>query len=228
MIKTEAIVLSHLKYGEHSVIATLYTSAMGRQSVLVKGAFGKKTPMKASLFRPLYLLDISLRYSARRQLQYISDMSLSVPFLNIPYDPVKSGIALFLSEVLYRTLRGEEADAALFAFLSQTIQLLDLNRHGTANFHLVFLLRLARFLGFSPPENFLLDMQGVQLPASRLMEDNALLNKLLHLPFDALETVELNRERRNELLDIILTYYTVHVEGVGEIQSADILKTLFS
>ena len=228
MIKTEAIVLSHLKYGEHSVIATLYTSAMGRQSVLVKGAFSKRTPMKASLFRPLYLLDISLRYSARRQLQYIGDMSLSVPFLNIPYDPVKSGIALFLSEVLYRTLRAEEADGALFAFLSHAVQVLDLNRHGTANFHLVFLLRLARYLGFSPPEDFLRDMPGVQLPAERLAEDNALLNRLLHLPFDALETVALNREHRNELLDIILAYYAVHVEGRGSLQSTEILKTLFS
>lgn len=228
MIKTEAIVLSHLKYGEHSVIATIYTQQMGRQSILVKGAFGRTAPMKASLFRPLYLLDVTLCYRSRRQLQYISNASINTPFLSVPYDPVKSGIALFLSEVLYRILREEEPNPALYAFLYQAIQLLDLNRAGTANFHLLFLLQLTRYMGFYPSENFTLETLVQDIPPERLQEDNALWNQFMQIGFDGLDTIQLSHERRNELLDIMLAYYAFHLEEPLVLHSKDVLKTLFS
>lgn len=229
MIQTGAIVLSHLKYGDHSVIATLYTEAMGRQSILLKGAFGKKTPMKASFFRPLYILDITLHHRPRRSLQYIDDVSTGVPFLSIPYDPVKSSIALFMAEVLYKTLREEEPNMALYSFLTQVIQVLDLSRSGTANFHLLFLLHLSRFLGFYPPVDFVktMPMGGVLTPES-VDKYNELMNLLMHTNFEQLHEVELNHVTRNGLLEILLSYYAWHMEGFNALKSVPVLKTLFS
>ena len=77
-------------------------------------------------------------------------MKLSYPFKSVPYHPHKSAIALFIAEFLYRALREEAENAPLFAYLSNSIQWLDECKHDFANFHLVFLIRLSRFLGLYP------------------------------------------------------------------------------
>ena len=228
MIKTGAIVLSHLKYGEHSVIATLYTEHKGRQSVMVKGAFSKHAPMKASLFRPLYILEVTLHYQEKRSLQYIRDVTIAEPFLYIPFDPVKSSIALFMSEVLYKTLREEEANSALYVFLTHTIQLLDLNRVGTANFHLLFLLHLSRYIGFYPSDDMVLNMDSPLFREHDRQTYHEFMQQLLHMSFEQLGEIRLNHNQRNVLLDILLEYYAFHVEGFGVLQTVPVLKTLFS
>ena len=59
-------------------------------------------------------------------------------------------IALFLSEFLYRAIREEAENRPLFAYLQHSIIWLDECGEGFANFHLVFLMRLSRFLGLYP------------------------------------------------------------------------------
>ncbi|MFT3936946.1 MAG: recombination protein O N-terminal domain-containing protein [Chitinophagaceae bacterium] len=56
---TKGIVLRTVKYGETSVIASIYTELFGLQSYLVNGVrtSSKKGPGKASLFQPGSILD---------------------------------------------------------------------------------------------------------------------------------------------------------------------------
>src|SRR5690606_29780945 len=62
---------------------------------------------------------------------------------------LKSSIVMFLSEVLSATLKEEEANPTLYEFLETTLQWLD-HESEFANFHILFLIKLSKHLGFYP------------------------------------------------------------------------------
>ena len=205
---TRAIVLNHIRYGDSSLIVDLYTENMGRQTVFVKGAFSKKSTMRAALFQPLHILETGLHYRVNRQMQRISNVQISYCFQNIPYDPVKNCIALFIAEILYKTLKEEEANPELFNFLVHTIQALDLNDCGTANFHIAFLVHFSRYLGFY------------------IKYDN-LSPQIFEISFDTLESLQISQNHRNSLIEYLLDYYSTHVYNFGKLKSFTILQNVF-
>ena len=234
---TRAIVLSHIRYGDSSLIVNLYTESMGRQVVFVKGAFAKKTAMPAALFQPLHLLETDLHHRINRQMQRVSNIQMYCPFQSIPFDPVKSCIALFVAEVLHKTLKEEESNQELFDFLLYTIQTLDLNEHGTANFHLVFLVHYSRYLGFYPnteqaSDHTWFDAQkgsfvAIPTAASPLPEYNRLLTKLFGMSFDRLHDLQISHYQRNYLTEYLLGYYSLHVAGFDKMKSFPVLRNVF-
>ena len=234
---TRAIVLNSLRYGDSSLIVNLYTEIMGRQTVFVRGVFSKKATIRAALFQPLHLVETDLHYRANRQMQRISNMQLYYPFQSIPYNPVKTCIAMFIAEILHKTLREEEANPALFNFLHHTIQALDLNECGTANFHLVFMVHYSRYLGFYPNTEQAsvatrFDLRRgsfVWTPtdASPPPEYNQLLTQLFGMSFDRLDSLQLNHDQRNCLAEYLLQYYSMHIENFGKLKSFVILQNVF-
>jgi len=234
---TRAIVLNHIRYGDSSLIVNLYTESMGRQTIFVKGAFSKKSQVRVALFQPIHLLEICLHYRANRQMQRVSNIQIYEPFQNIPFDPVKSCIAIFIAEILHKTLKEEEANQALFDFLFHTIQMLDLNDCGTANFHLVFLVHFSRYLGFYPnteqaSEYTWFDAQTgsyVSLPStsSPLPEYNRLLTHLFGMSFDRLDSLSVNRHQRNCLTEYLLYYYSTQMANFGNTKSFSVLQNVF-
>ena len=234
---TRAIVLSHFRYGDSSLIVNLYTESMGRQTVFINGVFSKKSPVRAALFQPLHMLEIDLHHRANRQMQRISNIQMCYSFQTIPFDPVKSCIALFITEILYKTLREEEANSELFDFLLHTIQTLDLNDRGTANFHLVFLVHYSRYLGFYPntgqaSDNTWFDSRRgsfVLIPAdsSPTSEYNHLLKEVFEMSFNHLDSLHVNHHQRNYLTNYLLEYYSTHVANFGKSKSFIVLQNLF-
>ena len=106
--------------------------------------------MKSILFQPLSFIEFEADYRPNATLYRIKEAKSFYPFSSIPYDPYKSSMALFLSEFLYRAVREEAENRPLFAYLQHSIIWLDECGGGFANFHLVFLMRLSRFLGLYP------------------------------------------------------------------------------
>jgi len=207
---TRAIVLNHLRYGDNSLIVDLYTENMGRQTIFVKGAFNKKSPVRSAFFQPLHIIETDLHHRANRQMQRISNVQMYYPFQNIPCDPKKSCIALFIAEILYKTLKEEETNKELFVFLLNTIQTLDLNYSGTANFHLVFLVHYSRYLGFYLK-----------------YEKNEYLSKIFEMSFECLNNLQINRHHRNHLTEYLLEYYSSHIDNFGKIKSFSVLQNVF-
>ncbi len=234
---TRAIVLSHLRYGDNHLIVHLYTESMGRQTVFVRGAFSKKSAVRAGLFQPLHLVETDLHHRINRQMQRVSNIQMYLPFKTIPFDPVKSCIALFIAEVLLKTLKEEESNPGLFDFLFHTIQALDLNESGTANFHLVFLIHYSRYLGFYPnteqasDQNWFDSLKGsfVFTPsaASPLPEYNHLLIQLFGMSFNQSDNLQINHYQRNYLTEYLLGYYSTHVENFGKLKSFPVLRNVF-
>ncbi len=239
LLKTQGIVLHQIKYGDTSIIVTIYTKEKGRQSYIVKGSRSQKSKLKANLFQPLYLLDMEVYHKASRNLQGIKEAKHLMPFTAIPYDMNKSTISLFLAEVLYRTLREEEANPILFEFLVNTIMLLDTENNGIENFHLVFLVRLIKFLGFMPNTNIsdskqIFDMHAGNFVVLRpehkyyLSKDESLIfNKLQNTGFEQLASLKLSQSQRSSMLDKLLEFYYLHNDKMSEIKSVAVLREVF-
>lgn len=237
--KTLGIVLKQIKYGETSIIAHLYTRRWGRIAILVPGARTSSKNRKAYLFQPLTILEMEVYYKAHRELQKIKEVRNHSPFMHLTGDPVKSSVVIFLAEILNKALREEEPNEELFDFLDSHIQFLDLTDQGVANFHIYFLLRLSRHLGFNPEippvqDNLWFDLIHGTFATSAPLHDSfltpelsALLIRFLSVQASGLASIEIDRNTRVELLEGILRFYYRHMEGLGEIKSHTVLHALF-
>ena len=238
-IKTRGIVLSYIKYRETSIIARIYTERLGIQSYVVNGVRKAKPPGRIALFQPFTLLEL-VAYVARpgSGLTRLSEFRCAEQLQTLPYDVQKSSVVLFLSEVVGRAVREEEQNEPLFRFLHDSILAYDQQEVGTENFALLFLLHLAAFLGFATSSGAELTDQVVLAghsatgsgyssgPATlRLREFEAYFDELLHDP--ARSTIPNGRVRR-ELLSVLIRYYQLHVEQLGEIRSLDILSQVLA
>ena len=148
--KTEALVLHSIKYGESRVIVDMFTRRYGRLSFIVSLPKTSHGRLKKQYFQPLTLLTIELDYRQQAQLQKLRDASLLMPLPSLQGEPSKLAIILFLSEFLYHALHGEQQNEPLFDYILTSLQWLDGKQADFANFHLVVLMHLSRFLGFYP------------------------------------------------------------------------------
>ena len=168
-VKTEAIVLHSFKYGESKMIVDTFTRTHGRLSFAVPLPRSAHSKLKKQYFQPLTLLNIDADIQQQSQLQKISEASIAAPLPSLLSDPSKLAIALFICEFLYHALRDEQQNEPLFEYVCTSIQWLDQRESDFANFHLVFLMHLSRFLGFYPN----LDIRGYGGTEVRGCEDSS-------------------------------------------------------
>ncbi len=175
--KTLGIVLHTLKYKDTSLIADIYTEVAGRASFMVSIPRSRKAAVKPVLFQPLALVELEADFRPNATIYKVKEAKSLYPFATLPYDPYKSAIALFLSEFLYRAVREEAENRPLFAYLYHSVIWLDECREGFANFHLVFLMRLSRFLGLYPNLGMLVSLPCVRssIPITSLPRKPSLL-----------------------------------------------------
>lgn len=235
---TRGIVLHKLKYSDTSLIVKIYTEAFGLQSYIVQGGRGKKSKSKATLFQPLALLEMEVHHREKSELQRIRDAKPLHPFASVPYHMGKSSIAMFITEVLYKSIRTSSPDAALFEFVAGAVIWLDLSEGPIANFHLLFLLRLSQHLGFYPQGSYsrktpVFDLvEGEfrsELPLHQLYltaPESEALWQLLNSSFEQLAEVKISSAVRKKLLQGLVDFYRVHIEGLSEIKSHRVLETI--
>lgn len=238
--KTRAIALHTVKYGDNSLIAYVYSESHGRLSLMVHGAFGKqKSAGKAVFFQPLNIINLIYYHKGHQTLCKLKEVSSEIPFNNIPFDPVKRAIALFVGELVYRTIREEESNSTMFNYLETSIQLLDVMHSGVSNFHLIFLAQLTRYLGFYPGNSWsetnpIFDYKNGLFIASEPMhplyfdkEKSRVIGMVLATPFHDAEYLKLNHKVRAQIIDSLLTFYQVHIEGVAALKSLSVLSQVF-
>lgn len=237
--KTKGIVLHHIKFSESSVIATIYTQAFGRRSFIINRVRGRGTGDKANILQPLFILDMDIYYKPNRDIQRVKEMKNLIAFSSIPYQVVKSTLALFMAEILYKSIREEESNEELFDYLFHTIQLLDMTETGISNFHIMFLLQLTKYLGFYPVRSYcrekpIFDLRnGTFIPAVPFHPDymrtdmSCDLSNALELNTTNLGEWKISSGKRYHLLEKIIEYYQIHVSGFGKVNSLSILKEVF-
>jgi DNA repair protein RecO (recombination protein O) len=221
--KTLGIVINYTKFKETSIVTNIYTEQFGIRTYIENGVRSAKSKNKIALFQPLTLVDMVVFENEKKSIKRISEIKCNHPFQTIPYEIGKSSIALFLAEVLKKCIKEEETNAPLYTFLNDSILYLDSPISDYSNFHLTFLIKLSAFLGFSPEtaDQVLEEFQALNFrPFSGQLYEQ--FNQLLQLNFG--EKISLNRQQRTDLLDIILSFYKIHVEGFGHLKSNLVLR----
>jgi DNA repair protein RecO (recombination protein O) len=238
LVKTEAILLHHVRYSDNSLIAQFYSREYGRLSVMVKGISSKKRSSRFSYFQPLNIFNIEIYRYEKREISNLKELSLSFVPKNISGDIHRSSIALFISELLYCVIREEDVNRRLYDFIESSVITLDEMTTGISNFHIWFLVAFTAYTGIGPtatlPGECYFDMvsgQFTQLapPHTDYLEphDAALLNQFLQMPADRLPEMRLTGEERAGLIDGILKYYRIHLPGIRQMRSLQVLKEIF-
>jgi recombination protein O C terminal len=199
-----------------------------------------KGKIKKQYFQPMTLLDFEYDFRQRSNLQRIKDVRVSLPYSSIPIDPAKSCISLFLSEFIYYATRNEQENPTLFTYISTSLEWLDNAYEDFANFHLVFMMRLGKFLGFHPfLEDFtpgcFFDLRNGCFTLSMPLHTDFLnaadaghLYNLMRMNFDTMKLFKLSHDDRNRITEIVLRYYKLHIPNMPELQSFDILREVFA
>jgi DNA repair protein RecO (recombination protein O) len=240
-IKDQAIVLKYIKYSESSLIVHVYTRLGGRQTLMVYGIGGKKRN-KLVYFQPLYLLDIDYSLKTNRDIHQLKEFKLDPPLPMLSTDIRKSTLALFIADILYNTLLEEHSDENLFDFIKASVLILDNLESGFAWFHIVFLVKLSRFLGYQldftqgGQESIQwFDMQKNQPVTVKPLHNYSLskqeiekISLLAQTPFNQLNTLEIYNNERNKLLEVIVDIYENYSLNFKSLQSFKVLKDVFS
>lgn len=171
-----------------------------------------------SYFLPLSILDGEVCENPKSELWRIRNIAARHPLTKLRTDVRKSTIALFISEVLYRTLRDGTREDGLFEWCEGAILTLDALQDDFANFHLRFLLELSSALGFSPNREDILPFAGEHL---REIED------LVTLPMADTLLLPLSGQARNEIAEALLRYLGYHAECTINVRSLPVLREIF-
>ena len=95
--QTQGIVLKTFKYSETSLIVRIYTEKLGLQSYLINRVRHKKAKIKPALLQGLSVLDMVVYHRQNKNIQHIKELKLAYVFSAIPFDTVRSSIALFIA-----------------------------------------------------------------------------------------------------------------------------------
>ena len=237
--KTNGIALKTTNYSESSIVAHVYTESFGMQAYLINGAKKHKAKISSNLFQPLHPLDLVVYHKETSGLNRIKEVR-QVPVLrDIPMNIQKSSVAIFINEILYKVLREQSGDPYLFHFVLQSILWLDESESPLANFHIVFLVKLSRFLGFLPLQPahhhypYFDLMGGVfsnSLPAhSYVLQEphTSLFYTFLSTSYEKASAVKISKIDRKYLLEKILEFYKLHTENFGIVNSMYVLEEIF-
>lgn len=239
LTKTQAIVLHSLKYGETRLIVDMFTRSMGRQSFIVSIPKSTKAKIKKQLFQPLSILEIEFDSRPKVQLQKLADVRLASPFSSIPFHAHKLSISLFLAEFLYYALRGEQENELLFDYVANSLLWLDGQQDRFSNFHLVFLMRLSRFLGFYPNLDHYQSDDYFDLRESMFQsappvhrdflfpEEANKVQLMMRMDFPTMHLYRMSHDDRNRLLEVTLKYYRLHLPDFPELKSVSVLQELY-
>jgi len=234
---SKAIVINTIKYGDTSLITTCYTEKYGVKSYLLRGVLkAKKGKLKSAYFQPLMQLGLTANHNNKGALNTIRDVEVRHFYSSIYTDIKKQTIALFLAEIIYHSIKEEEQNSALYAYLEASFLWLD-THHNIANFHLLFLLNLTKYLGFYPEttkmNNSYFDLlEGCftvnNRPNTVSGENLNQFKKLLGINFDVLHQVDFSAANRQVFLSVLVQYYELHLSGFRKPKSLKVLKAVFS
>jgi DNA repair protein RecO (recombination protein O) len=237
--KTKGILLHQLKYNDSAVIVQFYTKDYGRQSFIIRGVRGKRKGNQAAMLQPMSVLELVAYFKRTREVQPVKEYTPSFVPLNIHNNIKKSCIALFLGEVLSSVLREEAPNSELFGFIEDSVMYLDAIEEPFSNFHIAFLAGLSGYLGFEPDKSLqetgcffdLMNGNFCIIPPSHgnyaTSEVSGILLSFFNSSFNDIMKYPLSGTIRNEVLETILRYYSLHLPGLRKIRSLEILHEVF-
>lgn len=219
--KTRGIVFRFTKYSDSSIIVTIFTELFGIQTYIVNGVRSKKANGNIALYQSLTLLDLVVYYKENASIKRIKEVKCLHQYQTLSTDIRKSLIAMFIGEMLNKTVKDETHAQDIFEFLLNGLVYLDQQEDGIENFHLIFLIKLSRYLGFGAHH-------ADEILGGRMLDraEEILLGKLVEADFST--HIVINTIQRRNLLEAIIQFYADHLDSLGEIKSVQVLREIMS
>lgn len=243
--KTKGIVLRSIRYGETSLVITVFTELFGIQTYLQNGArVSRKGSNKVAMFQPGALLDMEVYHNELKTMQRIKECNWAFLYQHILDDVIKNCIALYMMELLHKTLKQPESNPELFSFCEHALMQLDLaDVNVAANFPLFFTVHLTQFLGLKLTDDvrnlslsgdIFLDMLEGNFISTQPTHPHYLLGEEALLTADLLKTmqpqelsqIKLNQQKRRNLLQRYQEFYALHIPDFGQLKTLKIMYEL--
>ncbi|MDR3668161.1 MAG: DNA repair protein RecO [Ignavibacteriaceae bacterium] len=214
IIKTEAIVLSKLNYGETSSIVSLFTKEYGKLSAMLKG--GRNPKSKISLIvDPINYLEVIFYNNPSRDLQILSSADFKSNFHKIKEDLDKLKYAHSVIELVKNLSVEHEANKKLFIGI---IRILGLINEGKENPGITF----GRFFLF-----FLKEL-GYEFQSDINNNENITINSELFLYLNCLKKNESAGNVSPAIINGAITFFEnylrFHVSDFKGLQSLNMFK----
>ena len=173
-----------------------------------------------------------------RDIHRLKDVQRQFPLYSINMDVVKLSITFFLSEFLTRVLQETNENRVIFSFIRGSIVILEEKEMGLANFHLVFMFKLAQFLGIAPnldnykSGSFFDLLNGIYSMSKPLhnqclnLQQTSYLDLFKRINYHNMHLYKLSQSDRNTIINYMLDYYRMHVYDFPEMKSLEILREL--
>lgn len=219
--KTRGIVFRFTKYSDSSIIVTIFTELFGIQTYIVNGVRSKSAKSKIALYQPLTLLDLVVYYKENASIKRIKELKCLHQYQSLTTNIRKASIAMFIGEMINKTVKDESHAQQTFEFLYDALIHLDQREKDFENFHLIFLIKLSRYLGFGAH-------QAEEILGGRMLdrEEEEILKALTEVDF--INTLVITNVQRRNLLEAIIRFYAEHIDSMGEIRSIQVLREMMS
>jgi DNA repair protein RecO (recombination protein O) len=209
---------------------------------MVKGVRkGSKTSQgKSSFFQPGAMLDMEVYHNDLKNLQFIKEYQWGYLYEHIFFNVIKNAAAMYMIELLQRSLKQPEANPELFNLVESSLKQLDkANDTLAANLPLYFTLHLAAELGLRMDGLYsiqtpVIDLQeGMfvqKIPAhpyylsDELAKATSVINNIMF--YNDLENIPLGRNARRDLLHGYLQFFALHIQDFGELKTLQVLQTV--
>ena len=225
--KTKGLVINYLKYKESSIIVKIFTRELGLKSYIVNSVRSAKSKSKMGFYQPLTLLDLVVYDKDKSSLNRISEVKLHYAFQRIPFDFYRSGVAMFVGEVLGKSIYENYTNDSLYDFLEEAITYLDQEETNIQLYPISFLLETSKFLGFGTSDSTELFEQlfGLVHDDDFAREEKKYLNELMENSFSS--GMHVPAVYRRKIMDDLIKFYQLHLDGFSELKSVKVLRNLY-
>tara|TARA_B100001996_G_scaffold75440_1_gene55708 strand:- start:239 stop:904 length:666 start_codon:yes stop_codon:yes gene_type:complete len=218
--KTKGLVLNYIKYGDSSIICKIFTNSFGLQSYIINGIRNSKTK-NIALYQPLNILNMVVYHKNNSGIQRIKEAKLDVIYSSIHVNMKKVLVCFFISEFLSKILNNESNQEEKFGFMQSSLIEFDKLDNKFSDFHVQFLIKLSRYYGIDI-------ISSDQLNNSNYSEKQ--LNEYIQKCIDGGYKVNINSNNilRNKVINLIIEYFSQHLEINIKLKSTEVLKEIFN
>lgn len=210
--ETEAIVLKKFKYGDTSLIATIFTKDYGKFNIIAKGVRSPKSKY-IGVLETINNIKIIFNKKETRELQVVSKVDLLNSYPNIKKEIEKLLISFRIIELINKLFYQYDKSENSFVLLKNTLNYIEKNSIEPSVLLLYFQIKVAENIGVPiiheksqykvvKDETFDYD---IQYNLDR--NDFRFLQNLYNQEFNTLSKIEININMVNKLID----YMDIHL-----------------
>jgi len=239
-LSTRCIALRTISHSDTTSIVVLLTRENGIISALTPAGHSREANRRRALLLPLSILDCTLSGKDITELPRLKNVCRT----DLPEfrdNHIKNISALFLADIIHTLLPKTAPDAQLFDYIIDSIRYFAQVKKSAAiaNFHIAFLIGLQHKLGIAPDlstykRGSLFDLRaGIFRSTAPLngiylnKDESATAFTIGRMTYRNSSLFNLTRAQRNRVLDIILSYYSIHLKDITNLQSLEVVRALF-